>query len=479
MKGIQFIKEGINAENEGFAGTLSNIDLTDLIQLCCMSCSDMTIQVNNGAEHGIIYIRAGKIIHATYRKSAGEKAFYRILSWKSGSFEILVGQYVPETSIDQNYQFLLLEAARLADEDTEVNNDAEMIPKDECLRVLIVDDSTMMRRILADLISSDKRISVVGTAENGEKALNKIKELKPDIITLDVNMPVMDGNTTLKHIMIQSPCPVVIVSSLGENSHTKILDFLRLGAVDFIKKPKKKEDMSKHRTALVEKIFTAGMAEINNFKRVKPPVIIKNKESPTIGRRCESLVIIHSGMGGYAELIRLVPLLQAKDNRCFIIFQNMPFEFAEPMSNYLDQRSRFEILPLQNNSFIRGGICYISPDRYIVRYHNDNTSNRAGIGLINIEPQSLFGEDRGSMFHLFLNSVAESFQGRVLVVLLSGADVGDPAGLRNVKKKTGKIVLQQLATCLLPHPLKMVQEEGLVDYEVSLDEIAGCVEHFD
>ena len=475
MKNIQFIKKNIVAENEGFAGTLSNIDLTDLIQICCMACSDMAIRVKNGSEYGIIYIRDGRIVHSTCRENVGEAAFYEILSWKGGSFETIVEKSVPETSIDQNYQFLLLEAARLADEKEEAGNNTEITSKDESLKVLIVDDSTMMRRILADLISSDKRITVAGTAKNGAEALSKIKELKPDIITLDVNMPVMDGNTALKYIMIQAPCPVLIISSPEENSYQVIIDFLRLGAVDFIKKPDKREEMSNHRIELLEKIFTAAMAKMYNFKRVKLAGIIKNKEHSTIGHSCKTLVIINSGMGGYAELIRMAPLLRPDNKTCLVLFQDMPDEFVKPVSDYLDQRSSFNFMPLKDGAAPASGFCYISPNRYIVRYNYENTNSAGGTELINVEPQSMFDDDRGSMFHLFLNSVADSFAGQVLVLLLSGADVGDPAGLRNIRKKGGKILIQQIDTCLMPHPLKIIQEEELADHEVSPDEIAKYI----
>ncbi|MBL0700530.1 MAG: response regulator [Desulfosarcina sp.] len=479
MNGTQSIKKDIGSENEGFAGTLSNIALTDLIQICCMACSDMAIRVKNDSESGMIYIRDGRIVHATCRESVGEAAFYEILSWKGGSFETIAKKTIPETSIDQNYQFLLLEAARIADENEEANDCSGMISEDESLRVLIVDDSTMMRRILADLISSDKRITVAGTAENGEEALEKIKELKPDIITLDVNMPVMGGQRALKHIMIQSPCPVLILSSLGKKCYPVIIDFLRLGAVDFIKKPDKKEDLSNYRAALVEKIFTAAIAKIDNFKRVKLPGIIKNKDFQSGVGSCESLVIINSGMGGYAELIRLAPLLRPDNNTSLVLFQNMPDEFMKPVSDYLDQISRFNFLPLQDGPSLANGFCYISSNRLIARYNNYNTNSTGGTGSINIEPQSMFDGDRGSMFHLFLNSVADSFRGQVLVVLLSGADVGDPAGLLNIRKKGGKILIQQLATCLMPYPLETIQKEELADHELSPDEIAEYIGRID
>ena len=154
----------------------------------------------------------------------------------------------------------------------------------------------------------------------------------------------------------------------------------------------------------------------------------------------------------------------------------MPDEFIKPVSDYLDQRSSFNFTPLYDGSAAANGVCYISPTRYIARYNHMNSNNTGGAGLINIEPQSMFDGGRGSMFHLFLNSVADFFPGHVLVLLLSGADVGDPAGLRNIRKKGGKILIQKIDTCLMPHSLKIIRKEGLADHEVSPDTIVEYIE---
>ena len=115
------------------------------------------------------------------------------------------------------------------------------------LRVLIVDDSAVMCRALTEMLSSEEGIHVVGTARNGEEALEQIDRVRPDLITLDVNMPVMDGSTALKHIMIRNPCPVVIVSAVSQRRESNILNFLLLGAVDYIQKPVRGEAMARQR----------------------------------------------------------------------------------------------------------------------------------------------------------------------------------------------------------------------------------------
>lgn len=223
----KLIRDSIKIKEDGFAGTLKNIDLTDLLQMCCLSCSSMTILVKKGADHGMIYIRDGQIIHAQYRSIAGVEAFFDILSWESGSFETLDFISVDNETIKQNYQYLLMEAARRIDEKFE-KKDLSKAKHPETdlsdtgkIRVLIVDDSAMMRRILTDIFSHNQQIVVAGTAKNGEEALEQIDLLSPDLITLDVNMPVMRGDTALKHIMIKSPSPVVIISSVGDRSKLK------------------------------------------------------------------------------------------------------------------------------------------------------------------------------------------------------------------------------------------------------------------
>lgn len=179
--------------------------------MCCLSNINMAIRVTKDSQQGVIYIQDCSITHAECSNSVGENAFYEILAWESGGFETMKIDAPPEATIEKNWQFLLMEAARLIDERAieEVPVDAaeeiQLFQEMNRLRVLIVDDSPLMCRILENILKDDEEISIVGTAKNGEEALLKIDELKPDLITLDVNMPVMDGNTALKHIMIKSP----------------------------------------------------------------------------------------------------------------------------------------------------------------------------------------------------------------------------------------------------------------------------------
>ncbi|OEU67570.1 MAG: hypothetical protein BA867_03885 [Desulfobacterales bacterium S5133MH16] len=468
---IELIREQIDIRDKGFEGTLKNIQLTDLIQMCCLSALSMGISVSKGSEKGIIYIQDGDIIHAECEDSVGENAFYEIMAWEGGSFETMGVVAAQETTIDKNYQYLLLEVVRMADEkavkkDDEDENEEKInisLPH-ENIRVLIVDDSPMMCKILSDIIESDEEMEVAGTAGNGEEALKKIGELEPDIITLDVNMPVMGGSTALKHIMIKSPCPVVIISSIGSNSQMNVIDFLCLGAVDFIKKPVKNDHFIQQQKMITKRIRLVAKAKINNFQRAKTALVLSKKDDKSDENLpCDCLVVFHSGAGGYTELIKTVSVLPGDLNACLILLQTMPSEFINPFTEYIDKRSLATILPLQNDSPLLGGRCYVGTSEYSLKLN----SLEKGYFLCSESEVSKSGQT-----DKFLKSIADCYAKDVLVVLMSGADVGDLDGLRSIKEKSGRIIAQKLNSCMVPYPLEKAIEAGLVDQEASHVEIA-------
>lgn len=468
----------MNNAPKSFEGVVKNIQLIDLIQMCCLSCANMAIRVQKDSQEGTLFVRNGKIVHAVCEDSTGEDAFYQILAWESGRFEALDTNPVPETTIEKDWTLLLMEAALMADEQAAANdqsadtgNKIQPCPGRDKPRVLIVDDSAMMCRILKDILGADEDINVVGTAKNGEDALKKIEELNPDLITLDVNMPVMDGSTALKHIMIGNPRPVVIISSICFRSQTNIIDFLSLGAVEFIAKPARNKDMAKQRQHLIEIVKLSAKAKINNFQRAKAPRLFPKKGAKSGGRNpCDLMVICNSGAGGYAELIKVISILPEDLNACLVVLQTMSYEFVSPFSDYLNKTCNLIVQPLHGKAQVVGGLCYIGinglplrldlkEDKYFLLSDNDTLQPEKG----------------HSSFDLFLHSVADEFSGRVLVALLSGADVGNLDGLRSVKRKNGQVIAQQLTSCMVPYSLERTIQAGLVESEASPVEIAGRI----
>jgi two-component system chemotaxis response regulator CheB len=291
-----------------------------------------------------------------------------------------------------------------------------------------------MCKILTNILTVKEEIEVVGTAKNGEEALLKIDELKPDVVTLDVNMPIMDGSSTLKHIMIKKPCPVIIISSIGNQSQKNILDFLHLGAVDFVSKPEKVEDMTIQQQKIIEKIRTAATAKIGNFKRGKDLKVmaqVQNKAKDQLP--CKHLVVINSGPGGFTELVNTIHLLPSDMNTSILVLHEMPPEFVSPLSGYLNDRTVITVLPIQEEVQLLGGICYIGTTGAHLKF-NSSLDNY----IVSVEATISADSRADHHFGDFLHSVCNSFNGPIKVVLLSGATVDNLDGLRCIKKKMAK-----------------------------------------
>ncbi len=339
-------------------------------------------------------------------------------------------------------------------------------------RVLIVDDSKLIRQALCLIFEGTDEIQVVGEAANGQEALAKINELEPDLIILDVNMPVMDGETTLKQIMINTPCPVVITSNLSRQSQIKVIDFLCLGAVDFAGKPVSHKDKSIQQQKIIERVSLAAKARIGNFKRVKPLKVISKEDISTATHQTPSelLVVINTGAGGYAELLKVIPLLPKDLKACILSLQTTPPDFMTASAEYFDRISPVKVLPLQNDSPLVEGLCYIGTNGLPLELNVNDGKYSFGTN------QHGGGHEKNlKTFDFFLKSIADSFSGRILVVLLSGADIGDLEGLRRIREKGGRIIVEEPGSCMVPFSLERVIQAKLADFETSPFKIADQI----
>ena len=460
--------------DSGFAGTLKNIQLNDLIQMCCLSASSLCMRVSKGQRQGTIFIVDGEIVHAACEDVVGEEAFYQILGWQTGSFESIEVSTTPQRTIDKSYHFLVMEAARRVDEQSletdeqhaPVVSDATSDVSDNRLRVLIVDDSPMMRKILASILTTGDMINVVGMAGNGKEAISMINELSPDLVMLDVNMPVMDGTSTIKHIMIKKPCPVVIMSNPGDALSKKIFNFLELGAVDFIGKPKKSQDILLQQKKIIERIKLAATASVNHFSIVRIPKAKPFTPSEALSRR---LVMVLSGPGGHPELLNLlcglVPAMAELDG-AVVALQGLPPSFRKPLAQYMNERCGYPALPIDHETILRAGQCYVgmhgSPLMVKMDGHNPIIGTQGP-------------EDEGGSIDRFLESAALAFKKDLAVVLLSGANSGEQSGLRAVKEQEGRVILRNRSSSMVSSSLDPVADSGLVNAEVSPSDLLQTV----
>ncbi|WP_459903889.1 response regulator [Desulfosarcina cetonica] len=453
--------------DNGFVGTLKNIQLNDLIQICCLSASSLCMRVTKSGRQGTIFIMDGEIVHAVCEEMAGEEAFYRILGWQTGSFESLEISEKPKRTIERNYQFLLMEAARRVDEREltdqaaeEENNAIEAV--DKRLRVLIVDDSPIMRKILSRMLDASHALQVVGMAGNGREAIQMVDQLSPDLITLDINMPVMDGISTIKHIMIRKPCPVVIMSNASDGSSKTIFNFLELGAVDFISKPINNKDILQQQTKILECLKMAATAKVGNFRipRLPTSTARPHLDDPPDDVPCKRLVMVISGPGGHPELITLLadlaPVLRDVQG-ALIVLHRMPSSLGAPMSHYLSQRCGIPAQFVDATMALRAGGCYIG--RFDRRLGVGTTDDGPAIEVATLSngeapPDGL------------LKSAATVFGKALAVVLLSGAPIRNPEGLNAVRAAGGWTLVRERTTTMVAGPLDQMVNSGLTDVEV-------------
>jgi two-component system chemotaxis response regulator CheB len=447
----------------GFAGTLKNIQLNDLIQMCCLSASSLCMRVTKDQRQGTIFIVDGEIYHAACDDMTGEEAFYRILGWQTGSFESIEVKAIPQRTINKNYNFLIMEAARLADEQQLDDGTAQAAAEPSSgaeegrLRVLIVDDSPMMRKILSSILISGNQIDVVGMAGNGKEAIALINELSPDLVTLDVNMPVMDGTSTIKHIMIKKPCPVVIMSNPGDGLSKTIFNFLELGAVDFICKPIKNQNIIVQQQRILERIGIAATAKVGNFRIARIPKI---GAFQPIDELCRRMVIVIAGPGGHPEQMSLLSVLvpaMADMDGSVVALQSLPPAFSDAFAHYLVERCGVPASPIDHEKPIQAGRCYvgIQGSPLMIKTVGDQPMIDSRV------PDDVLG----TVDH-FLSTAASTFEKQLTIVLLSGADTGDQSGLRAVHERGGRIILRERSSSMVAEPLNRVADNGLADAEV-------------
>jgi two-component system chemotaxis response regulator CheB len=343
------------------------------------------------------------------------------------------------------------------------------------VKVLIVDDSAFMRNALANMLSSDPEIQIVGKARDGLEAIGLVEKLKPDIVTMDVEMPRMDGITALRHIMEKNPVPVIMVSSITTEGARVTLDALDLGAVDFI--PKNLSDLSvnivKIREILLDKIKQIARKGIVQ-KRIRPAIAPKAIEIPksmpvrTTGERRINLVSIGTSTGGPKALQEIISKLPKDFPTPIVIAQHMPPNFTGPFAERLNQLSQITVKEAEEGEPLKNGVAYIAPGR-------GHMSVKRPRG---IETVITISENKGEFIYrpsvdALMFSVAEFFPGRALGVILTGMGSDGVKGLAKLKSTGGRIFAQNEETCVVYGMPKAVVDAGIADKVLSIEEMAG------
>ncbi|WP_369987436.1 chemotaxis response regulator protein-glutamate methylesterase [Pseudomonas xanthosomatis] len=365
------------------------------------------------------------------------------------------------------------------------------------VKVLVVDDSGFFRRRVSEILSADPTIQVVGTATNGKEAIDQALSLKPDVITMDYEMPMMDGITAVRHIMQRCPTPVLMFSSLTHEGARVTLDALDAGAVDYL--PKNFEDISRNpqkvQQMLCEKVHTisrsnrrfsaysspapaaapaaSSPAPASSFSASAPaartaaPAPTRSaapaaSHSPAPKRKPYKLVAIGTSTGGPVALQRVLTQLPAGFPAPIVLIQHMPAAFTKAFAERLDKLCKISVKEAEDGDVLRPGLALLAPGGKQMMVD--------GRGTVKILP----GDERLNYkpcVDITFGSAAKSYGDKVLSVVLTGMGADGREGARLLKQGGSTVWAQDEASCVIYGMPMAIVKANLADAVYSLDDI--------
>jgi two-component system chemotaxis response regulator CheB len=336
------------------------------------------------------------------------------------------------------------------------------------IRILVVDDSAFARLIISRLLDAEPDMEVVGFAGNGVEALPRIHELKPDVITLDVEMPVMDGVETLKRIMAERPTPVVMLSSLTEAGARVTLECLAIGAIDFVTKTTSANPVGGEGGGdLREKIRASAFARVSAgsglseapVRRFTPPRKVQSG-------RVNKLVVIGSSTGGPKALTHVLPALPLSTDTAYLVVQHMPPGFTGPLAERLDRLSGVHVKEAEDGDVIQAGVALLAPGGWHMEVKRD--------GTVSLNESPTIHGVRPAVDVTMVSAVSV-YGHRVHGVILTGMGSDGLEGCRQIKRSGGHVVAEDERTCVVYGMPKVVVEAGLADRVAQLDDVGGAL----
>ena len=360
------------------------------------------------------------------------------------------------------------------------------------IRVVVVDDSAFMRKAITLMLESDPSIKVIGSARDGEEGVEKVRRLKPDLVTMDIEMPRMDGLTALREIMLKNPTPVMMISSVTTEGAQATLEALDLGAVDFI--PKQSSfvslDIVKIREELLTKIKDIVrrkhilMARYKLQARTQPtaarpatssrPVSVAARTPQVLGKRHHpmSIIAIGSSTGGPPALQAVITALPRDLPVGIVVAQHMPKTFTASLAARLDSLSQVTVREAVHMEPLEPGTVLIAPGGQHL-----TVKRVGGRPVVHISEQPL-----ETLYHpcvdVMIQSVAEAYQQATLGVILTGMGSNGLAGIRLLKQKGGVAIAQNEETCVVYGMPRAIVEAKLADHIAPIEQIASEILSF-
>jgi len=334
-------------------------------------------------------------------------------------------------------------------------------------RVLVVDDSAYVRKVVKQMLQRSPFIEVVGAARDGVEALEMVAELRPDVVTCDLNMPQMDGVAFVRAQMAREPVPIIIIS-IASQSGEQVLAALDSGAIDFVQKPTAlaTDRLLEISEELVDKVNAAAQSPLRS--RRKPAAAAPSRPpAPRVRAGMLDVVVIGASTGGPQALKTVIPRLPADFPLPIGIVLHMPIGYTEMYAKKLDEISPLKVVEAQTGAEVVAGVVYLAPaGRHLLFRRGAD-----GVVRTQLDVRPLDTPHRPSVDVLF-HSAAEAYGERVLALVLTGMGADGREGAAWIKAKGGAVLTETEESCVVYGMPRSVVEAGLSDQSLVLEDMA-------
>lgn len=348
------------------------------------------------------------------------------------------------------------------------------------IRVLVVDDSAVMRKLISSLLERDEEIEVVATAIDGDFALTKIESIKPDVVTLDVDMPRMDGLTALRHIVSKHRIPVVMLSVLTSLGTMLTMQALEIGAFDFVCKPKVSTQVGDMADELITKVKGAARSRavfLNGTDSLHSPAPALNGSATSVlaakkkkrvrlnAEDAKKVIAIGASSGGPHALRYLLPRMPADMNAPILIVQHMMESFTPTFVRWLDEICEMEVSEAQEGELVTPGRVLVAPGGQ----HLKLRKTAAGVAVV-LEPGEPVSGHKPSVDVLF-RSVAKAYGSLAVGLIMTGMGSDGALGIGEIRKAGGHTLAQDRESCSVYGMPRVAIEKGFIERVLPLKEM--------
>jgi len=336
------------------------------------------------------------------------------------------------------------------------------------VRTLVVDDAPLMRKVIQEILAKNQDIEVVGTAVHGQDCLDKIPQLKPEVVTLDIDMPVMNGITAVKNIMVRHQIPIVIISSLVQDGYFAF-EALRLGVMDFLPKPSKvvNTDWASEEELVRMRVRAAAGMQVHRMRRVR-----RHKKSPVITDHRQtapsSIVAMGTTLAGPNTIMHIVTQLNPEFSGAVVALQEIHPRILVPFCSYFNEISPLEVVPVTDSVPLCQGRVYLGSTFLGLRI-GTSIENPDEL-MVYVPPNPEFPIDQ------LFESAAFQYKHGACAVLLTGVGVDGTEGMRAIKEQGGLTIAQDHECCVYPNLVENALQHNVVDALMTNKGIAGRLE---